>query len=223
MKFDIITIFPKIFDSYFGESIIKRAVKNKLISIKVWNLRDFSKERHLKVDDRPYGGGPGMVLQVEPVYRAVRRILKGKGKARVILFSPSGKKLDDSVIKRLLKYDRLVLICGRYEGVDERIAEKIADEKISVGDYILAGGEIPAMALLESVSRFIPGVLGKQESLETIKGSYPVYTRPEIFSPEKGKKWRVPKILLGGSHAKITEWRTEKGQKDGKNEGKSLT
>lgn len=223
MKFDIITIFPKIFDSYFGESIIKRAVNNKLISIKTWNLRDFSKERHLKVDDRPYGGGPGMVLQVEPVFRAVRRILRGKGKARVILFSPSGKKLDDGVIKRLLKYDRLVLICGRYEGVDERIAEKVADEKISIGDYVLAGGEIPAMVLVESIARFIPGVLGKQGSLETIKGSYPVYTRPEVFSPEKGKLWKVPKVLLEGSHVKIAEWRVEKGHKTSESPRKSLT
>lgn len=223
MKFDIITIFPKIFDSYFGESIIARAVKAKFINIKVWNLRDFSKERHLKVDDRPYGGGPGMVLQVAPVWNAVKKILKGKGKARVILFSPSGKKLDDAMIRRFLKYDRLVLICGRYEGVDERVAEKVADEKVSIGDYVLAGGEIPAMVLVEAVSRFIPGVLGKHESLETIKGSYPVYTRPEVFEPEKGKKWRVPKVLLGGSHVKIAEWRSKKGPKEAKNEVKSLT
>ncbi|MDD4931253.1 MAG: tRNA (guanosine(37)-N1)-methyltransferase TrmD [Candidatus Colwellbacteria bacterium] len=213
MKFDIITIFPGIFDSYFGESIIARAVKNKLISIKTWNLRDFSKERHLKVDDRPFGGGAGMVLQVEPIYRAIKRVLKGRGKTRVIIFSPSGKKLDDGIIKRLGKYDRLVLICGRYEGVDERVVEHIADEKISVGDYVLAGGEIPAMILVEAVSRFIPGVLGKYESLETIKGSYPVYTRPEVFEPEKGKKWRVPKVLMGGDHAKINEWRAKKAPK----------
>ncbi|MDD5098996.1 MAG: tRNA (guanosine(37)-N1)-methyltransferase TrmD [Candidatus Colwellbacteria bacterium] len=215
MKFDIVTIFPKIFDSYFKESIIARALKNKRIFIKVWNLRDFSKERHRKVDDRPYGGGPGMVLQVEPIFRALRRISRQKGKTRTILFSPSGKKLNDAVIKRLLKYERLVLICGRYEGVDERVAEKIADEKISVGDYVLAGGEIPAMIMVEAISRFIPGVLGKQESLESVKGSYPVYTRPEIFQPEKGKKWRVPGVLLKGSHKAINEWREKHGMKYG--------
>ncbi len=212
MKFDILTIFPDIFESYISESIIKRAREKKLINIKAWNLRDFSRERHLKVDDRPYGGGPGMVLQIDPIFRAIKRVLRGtKGKTRVIAFSPSGKKLDDVMIKRLIKYDRLVLICGRYEGIDERVMKNIADEKVSIGDYVLSGGELPAMVLIEAVSRFIPGVLGKTESLETVKGSYPVYTRPEAYEPEKGKKWRVPKVLLGGDHKKIEEWRGKYG------------
>lgn len=208
MKFDIITIFPEIFDSYLKESIIGRAIKNKLIAVRAWNLRDFSNSRHKKVDDRPYGGGPGMVIYVEPVYRAIKRILRGrKEKTRIILFSPSGKKLDEKVIKRLLKYDRIVMISGRYEGVDERVAKYIADEKISIGDYVLSGGELPALVLIESVSRFIPGVLGKTESLESVRGSFPAYTRPEIFEPEKGKKWRVPKVLLSGDHKNIDSWR----------------
>lgn len=211
MKFDIVTIFPEIFDSYLGESIIGRAIKDKLIFVRAWNLRDFSVDRHKKVDDRPYGGGPGMVISVEPVHRAVKKILRGKKreKTRVILFSPSGKKLDEKIIKRLLKYDRIVMISGRYEGVDERVAKYIADEKISIGDYVLSGGELPALVLVEAVSRFIPGVLGKAESLESVRGSFPAYTRPEVFEPEKGKKWRVPKVLLSGNHKKIEEWRSK--------------
>ncbi|MCK9187370.1 MAG: tRNA (guanosine(37)-N1)-methyltransferase TrmD [Candidatus Colwellbacteria bacterium] len=207
-KFDIITIFPDILDSYLNESIIKRAIKKKLIRIKTWDLRKFSKNKHRKVDDRPYGGGPGMVLQAEPVYRAVKNIKsREKGRSRTILFSPRGKKLEDKDIKRLSKYDRLIMICGRYEGVDERVEKYIADETISIGDYILAGGELPAMVLTEAISRYVPGVLGKEESLESIKGSYPAYTRPEVIISEKGKKWLVPKVLLEGSHIKIEEWR----------------
>ena len=242
MKFDILTIFPHIFDSYFGESILKRAQAKKLITIATHNLRDFSVGKHNKVDDTPYGGGPGMVLKIEPILRAVCSILRisnfqlsifkkkkiGK-KNRIILFSTRGKKFDAKTAKRLSKYNRLILICGRYEGVDERVATHIADEEISIGDFVLSGGEIPAMVVVEAVSRFIPGVLGKYESLEEIKGSYPVYTRPEIFisggkaqrAKRKGQKrsdkqfaisakqngWRVPKVLLSGDHKKIEEWR----------------
>ena len=149
-----------------------------------------------------------MVIQVAPVYKAIKKITRqDKGKTRIILFSPRGKKLNEKMIARLAKYDRLIMICGRYEGVDERVAKYIADESISIGDYVLSGGELPAMVVIESVSRLIPGVLGKLESLETIKGSYPAYTRPEIFVPSKGEKWRVPRVLLGGSHAKIQKWR----------------
>lgn len=215
MKFDILTIFPKIFDSYFGESILKRAQEKRLIKITAHNLRDFTKDKHHKVDDKPYGGGPGMVLKVEPIYRAVQKLKthNSRLKTRVILFSTRGKKLDSKTAKRLSKYDQLILICGRYEGVDERVAKYIANEEISIGDYVLSGGELPAMILVEAVSRYIPGVLGKYESLEEIKGSYPVYTRPEVFVPKgigyrvKGKGWKVPKILLSGSHKKIEEWR----------------
>lgn len=214
MKFDIITIFPGILDSYLKESIIKRALDKKLIRVKTWNLRDFSVERHAKVDDRPYGGGPGMVIQVAPVHKAIKKICsREKGKTRVILFSPRGKKFDEKMAERFAKYDRLVLVCGRYEGVDERVAKHVADESVSIGDYVLAGGELPAMVVIEAVSRRVPGVLGKLESLETVKGSYPAYTRPEIYVPEKGKKWAVPKVLLGGSHVKIKEWREKWGLK----------
>lgn len=214
MRFDIITIFPKIFNSYFGESILKRAWEKKIIKINVHNLRDYSEDKHKKVDDRPYGGGPGMVLKIEPIARAIGSILKLKVKSRklkvksrIILFSTRGNKFDNKVAKRLAKYDQLILICGRYEGVDERVAKYIADEEISIGDFVLTGGELPAMVLVDAVSRHIPGVLGKTESLEEIKGSYPVYTRPEVFFPDKKKKWIVPKVLMSGDHKKIEEWR----------------
>lgn len=218
MRFDILTIFPEAFESYFGASIIKRAIDKKLVKIKLWNLRDFSADKHKKVDDRPYGGGPGMVLGVEPIYRAVKRVFSAakisKRRSRAILFSPSGKKLDEAAAKRLSKYKQLVLICGRYEGVDERVAKHISDEEISIGDYVLSGGELPAMVLTEAVARFLPGVLGTYESLESVKGSYPVYTRPEIFRPDKkSKAWRVPKVLLHGNHEAISAWRRSAGRK----------
>ena len=212
MRFDILTIFPKIFSakggsasggdssSYFDYSILKRAQKNKLITIKTHNLRQFTTDKHHKVDDTPYGGGPGMVFMVEPIYKAVKKLKKNK--ARVILFSTRGKKFDAKVAKQLLKYKQLILICGRYEGVDERVAKHIADEEISIGDFVLSGGELPAMILVEAVSRFVPGVLGKRESLEEIKGFYPVYTKPEKFN-----NWKVPNVLLLGNHKKIEIWR----------------
>lgn len=224
MKFDIITIFPKIFNSYFSESILKRAQQKRLIKITTHDLRKYTTDKHRKVDDKPYGGGPGMVFKIEPIHKAVKTLnpkseipaspagrRNSKLKRRVILFSTRGKKLDAKVAKRLSKYDQLVLICGRYEGVDERVAKYIADEEISIGDYVLSGGELPAMVLVEAVARQIPGVLGKYESLEEIKGSYPVYTRPEVFklktNNSRPKNAKVPKVLLSGSHKGIDEWR----------------
>ena len=228
MKFDIITIFPKIFSakggSYLNESILKRAQKNKLIDIKIHNLRDFTKDRHRKVDDRPFGGGPGMVLKIEPLIKAISSILRIqnlefriKKKTKIILFTPAGKQFNNKVAADLAKnYDNLIFICGRYEGVDARVKKVIKDlgfkvEEISIGDYVLTGGELPAMVLIDSVSRQIPGVLGKQESLEEKRygAGLPTYTRPEIFiyPPAGGKKYAVPKILLSGNHKKIEEWR----------------
>ena len=210
IKFDIITIFPEIFKSYFSESIIKRAQKKGLIKINIHNLRDYTNDKHRTVDDKPYGGGPGMAMMVEPIYKAVKKISRVAGprfagKSKVILFSTKGKKFDRKMAKRFSKLDKLIMICGRYEGVDERVAKYIADEEVSIGDYVLTGGEIPAMIVTDAVARLIPGVLGKKESLEEIKGSYPVYTRPKAF-----KSWRVPKVLLSGNHKKIKEWRLDK-------------
>jgi len=215
IKFDIITIFPRIFDSYFSESILKRAQEKRLIKVVAHNLRDFTTDKHHKVDDKPYGGGPGMVFKIEPIYRAVQflksKVKSKKSKVRTILFSTRGKKFDAKTAKRLSRYDQLILICGRYEGVDERAAKYIADEEISMGDYVLSGGELPAMILVDAVSRQIPGVLGKLESLEEKRGSFPAYTRPEEFRAKvKGKRekvWRVPKVLLSGSHKNIEKWR----------------
>lgn len=207
LKFDIITIFPEIFDSYFKESLIKRAVEKRLIKINVHNLRDFTKDRHRTVDDKPFGGGMGMVMKVEPIYKAVKAIRK-KGKSKVILFSPGVKKFNQKTAYRLSKLDQLILICGRYEGVDERVAKYIADEEISIGDYVLMGGEIPAAIVVEAVSRLIPGIIGKTQFLKERvtegKGfvEYPQYTRPEEFN-----SWGVPEVLLSGNHKKIADWR----------------
>lgn len=215
INFYIISLFPEAF-SYFDTSIIKRAKENNLINIQIINPRDFSSDKHKKVDDKSYGGGAGMVMQIEPIFKAVQFIKNkikkshAKTKTKTILFSTRGKKFDQKIAKRFSKIDNLILICGHYEGVDERVKKYIADEEISIGDYVLSGGEIPAMAVVDAVSRFIPNVLGKFESLEEIKGSYPVYTRPENFYPDKKNKkivWKVPQILLSGNHKKIEEWR----------------
>lgn len=261
MRFDIVAIFPKIFDSYLNESLFKRARKNKIVEIFFHDIRKFSTGRHKKarptptrqghsggkrwsfgrVDDKAFGGGPGMVIQLEPVYKAVQaiklKIKNKKLKVRTILFSTRGKKFDARAAKRLSKYDELILICGRYEGVDERVAKYVADEELSIGDYVLSGGEIPALVTIEAVSRFLPGFLGKYESLEEIKGSYPVYTRPPKFFPEKlgrarspeffpnkrksggtkkAKAWQVPGVLLSGNHKKIKEWRRANSEQKGK-------
>ena len=213
MRFHIITIFPGMFDSYTKESLFKRAQKEKILSVHTYDLRGFTKDKHKKVDDRPFGGGPGMVLKVQPIWDAIKKIKNArrktlkKNKTRVVLFSTRGKRLDGAAARRLAKYDDLIMVCGRYEGVDERVAQHIADEEISIGDFVLSGGEIPALTLMEAVSRHIPGFLGKEESLEEINGSFPTYTRPEIFIPTKGKKWSVPPVLLSGDHKKIYEWR----------------
>ena len=211
IKFDIITIFPKIFDSYFKESLIKRAIKKRLIKVNVHNLRKWTSDVHKTVDDRPFGGGLGMVMKVEPIYRAVKA-LKKRG-AKVILFTPRGKKFNQKTAYKFSKLNHLILICGRYEGVDERVAKHIADEEISIGDYDLMGGELPAMVVVETTARLIPGVLGKpqllKERITKEKGfiEYPQYTRPEIF-----KKWRSPDVLLSGNHKKIEAWREKHGK-----------
>ncbi len=221
MKFDILTIFPNIFDSYFKESMIKRAREKKLVDIRIHDIRKFSKDKHKKVDQRPYGGGPGMVMQIEPITRALGSILSDKRQAtsdkkktKVILFSAGGRQFDSKLaIDWSKKYDRIVMIAGHYEGVDERIKKvienwKLKIESLSIGPYVLTGGEVPAMAVVDAVARHILGVLGKEESLEENRNGVgvPVYTRPEVFE-YKGKKYKVPKVLLSGNHKKIEEWR----------------
>jgi tRNA (guanine37-N1)-methyltransferase len=216
IQFDIITIFPDIFDSYLKESLIKKALEKNLIKVNIHDLRKWTKDKRRTVDDRPFGGGLGMVIKVEPIYKAVKEIKKKSKKSKVILFSPRGKVFNQKKATSFSKLNQLVLICGRYEGVDERVKKHIADEIVSLGEYDLMGGEIPAMAVLESVSRLIPGVIGKKEILKeriTRKGGfveYPQYTRPEVFSPKKGSNWKVPKILLSGHFKRIEEWREKR-------------
>ena len=216
MQFDIITIFPEIFESYFNESIIKRAQKEKKIKINIYNLRDFTNDKRRTVDDTPYGGGPGMILKVEPLAKALDAI-KRKKKSKVILFSAKGKMFKQHQAKSLAKYDQVIMICGRYEGVDERV-KKLVDEEMSVGQYVLTGGEIPAMIVLDSITRLLPGVLGNIESAKFESFSdenvleYPQYSKPAVFE-YKGKKMRVPKILLSGNHEEIDKWRKKKTKK----------
>ena len=209
MTFHIITLFPEAIEDYLHASILGRAEKKKIVKFHLVDLRKFGLGPHKKVDDRPFGGGPGMVMRVEPITKAITSIRRPK--ARVILFSTRGKTFTQKEARRLVKYKDLVFICGRYEGVDERVAKHLADEELSLGDFVLAGGELPALIVTEAVSRQLPGVLGKYESLEDIKGSYPVYTRPEKFG-----KWKVPEVLLEGDHKKIEEWRKKQGRVGGK-------
>lgn len=206
LQFDIITIFPGAFDGVFKESILKRAQEKKKIKIRIHDLRDYTNDKHRKVDDKPFGGGPGMVMQPQPIFDAVKKI-KAKKKAKILLMSPSGKPFDQKTARRLSKEKNIIIICGHYEGVDERVAEHLADESFSIGDYVLTGGEVPAMVIVDSVSRLIPGVLGKEASLENESFEhhlleYPQYTRPANFIGMK-----VPNVLLSGNHQGIKEWR----------------
>jgi tRNA (guanine37-N1)-methyltransferase len=207
MQFDVITIFPKIFSGFVSESLLSKAQKKKLITIKTHYLRDWTTDRHQTIDGKPYGGGPGLVFKIEPIFKAVSDIKKKtkKKKSKVILFSPRGKKFDQSLAKKWAKFDQLIFICGRYEGVDERVADYIADEVISMGDYVLNGGEVAAMGVIEAVSRQLAGFMHDAESAS--KDDHASYTKPEVFEPKKGTKWRVPKVLLSGNHKAIKTWR----------------
>lgn len=221
MKFDIITIFPSICDSYFSESILKRAQEKNLIDITVHNLRDYTEDKHKKVDDTPYGGGAGMVLKVDPIFRAVQA-MKQTGaddtetamQTRTILFSAKGRRFVQADALRLSQYDHLILVCGRYEGVDERVADYIVDEELSIGDFVLTGGELPAMIVVDAVARLLPDVLGNTQSplfeSHTDEGvlEYPQYTKPEEF-----RNWRVPEVLLSGHHKDIETWRHHASKK----------
>lgn len=215
IRFDIITIFPNIFESYFESSILGRAQKKKLIDIRVHDLRNYATDKHHATDDATYGGISGMVMKVEPIYRAVKKLApRASKKRRVILLSAKGRQFNQAKAKSLAKYDHIILIAGHYKGVDERVAKHIADEEIAIGEYVLTGGELPAMIITDAVARMVPDVVGDSASKEgesfstkDIKKEHPVYTRPEVFEYAKGKTWRVPKVLLSGDHKKIEEWR----------------
>lgn len=208
MKFDILTIFPGIFDSVLGSSIIGRAQESGLISIDAHNIRDFAKDKHKKTDDYPYGGGNGLVMLAQPIYDAYKSIVeKLDYKPYFIYMSPQGKRLDQQMVEELSIHKHIVLLCGHYEGVDERILEELVDEEVSIGDYVLTGGELPAMVLIDAICRTVPGVLSNEDSYseESHKGGvleYPQYTRPYEFMDKK-----VPDVLLSGHHANINKWR----------------
>ncbi len=224
MHFHIVTLFPEVCKAYTDASILGRAQtgtsKEKKITVSYYNPRDFTKDKHRKVDDRPYGGGPGMVMQAEPILKAVAKALgrskSGKEnkeaqkqwKKKILIMSPRGRVFDQAYAKRLAKsYDDVVLIAGRYEGIDARVKKILRAEEVSVGPYVLTGGELPALTIIDAVARNIEGVLGKGESLEDTRiASGEMYTRPELLT-HKGKKYQIPKVLLSGNHKEIEEWR----------------
>lgn len=214
MNFHVVTLFPDTIESYSNASILGRAQKEKLVTVKAHQLRDFVQNKWGKADERPYGGGPGMVLQAEPVIRAVDSIRKKKKNAKVIITAAGGKPLTNSYARTLAKkYKDVIIVAGRYEGIDSRAKKVLKAEEVSVGPYILTGGELPALAIIDATVRHIPGVLGKLESLEEGRvASHEIYTRPEALT-YKGKKYRVPKVLLSGHRANIDAWKEKKRSK----------
>lgn len=216
LTFHIITIFPHILDSYINESILSRARRNKKIAFKFYDPREFTTDRHKKVDAKPYGGGPGMVMQAEPILKAVKKAIGRKKNVKVLIMSPRGKQFTNKLVADYAKkYKHIVLIAGRYEGIDARVKKVLQAEEISIGPYTLSGGELPAAVIAEAVARHVPGVLGKGESLEERRtASGEMYTRPEAIT-HKGKKYRVPKLLTSGHHAEIEKWRRKRGVDSG--------
>ncbi|HDK5741290.1 TPA: tRNA (guanosine(37)-N1)-methyltransferase TrmD, partial [Clostridioides difficile] len=211
MRFHIMTLFPEIFNSYMDESIMKRAVEKGIIEVHIYNIRDFSNNKHKKVDDYPFGGGAGMVMTPQPIYDTYKHIITTHNinNPSVIYLTPKGKVYNQSIAKQLSLKEDIILLCGHYEGIDERIIDLIVTDEISIGDYVLTGGELPALIMIDSISRLIPGVLNQEESFEeeSFKDNlleYPHYTRPRDFEGLK-----VPEVLLSGNHKKIDEWRRE--------------
>jgi tRNA (guanine37-N1)-methyltransferase len=210
MKIDVLTLFPAMFTGPLDESIVRRAREAGLLDLKIHNLRDWTHDRHKTVDDRPFGGGPGMLLKVEPLFEAIESLQRERTK--VILLSPSGRKFDQSIARELAQAEDLLLVCGSYEGFDERVREALADDELSIGDYVLTNGALPAMVVIDAVVRLLPGVLGDDESSHDESFShglleYPQYTRPAEF---RGMK--VPEVLLSGNHAEIENWRREQAK-----------
>jgi tRNA (guanine37-N1)-methyltransferase len=214
MKFNIVTIFPEMFSAYLGISILKKAITNGIVTVNIHNLRDYAEDKHRIVDDYPYGGGSGMVMKPEPFFRIINSLWPEQTKRKIIMLSPKGRLLDQDIVLELSKEKReIVLLCGRYEAIDERVREYLVDDEISIGDYILTGGELPALVIIDSVARLLPGVLGDSRSTEEESFSwglldYPHYTRPEDY-----KGMIVPNVLLSGNHSEINRWRKKQALK----------
>jgi tRNA (guanine37-N1)-methyltransferase len=214
MRFDVLTLFPEIFQGYLTQSILKLALDKGIVTLNLWNIRDWAKGKHQSVDDRPFGGGPGMVLMPEPVFDAVEAVqAKAAEPGLLIMLTPSGERLTQSVVQELAGHPRLLLLCGRYEGFDERIRLGLKPREISVGDFVCNGGEVPAMVVIDAVIRYVPGVLGDAESVKEESHSdpgrieYPQYTRPRVF-----RGMAVPEVLVSGNHQEVARWRQEQSE-----------
>src|SRR5947208_2571410 len=214
MRFDVLTLFPELFQGYFTQSILKLALERGLVEIHLWNIRDWAKGKHKSVDDRPFGGGPGMVIMPEPVYDAVADVQTKADPGLLVMLTPGGERLTQEVVRELATHKRLLLLCGRYEGFDERIRLGLKPRAISIGDFICNGGEVPAMVVIDTVIRYVPGVLGDEDSVteeshsEPGRLEYPQYTRPRVF-----RDMEVPEILLSGNHQAIARWRQEQSER----------
>jgi tRNA (guanine37-N1)-methyltransferase len=214
MRFDVLTLFPEIFQGYLTQSILKLALDKGIVTLYLWNIRDWAKGKHKSVDDRPFGGGPGMVLMPEPVFDAVEAVqTKAAEPGLLIMLTPSGERLTQSVVRELAEHSRLLLLCGRYEGFDERIRLGLKPREISVGDFVCNGGEVPAMVVIDTVVRYVPGVLGDAESVKEESHSdpgrieYPQYTRPRVF-----RGMAVPEVLVSGNHQEVARWRQQQSE-----------
>ena len=205
MRLDVLTIFPAIFESPLRESLLGKAIAGGLVDVRIHDIRDHATDRHRQVDDESFGGGPGMVMMAEPIFQAVDSL--GEGQKRMLLLSPAGRKLDQALARELTREPWLVLICGRYEGVDERIPEGLPAEEISIGDYVVSGGEVPALVVIEAVTRLLPGVVGKEESLAQESFEEGLLDHPHYTRPQELRGMRVPEELISGDHARIEEWR----------------
>ncbi len=213
MKFDILTIFPHLFDSVFEETIIKKARERGVIEVGIHDIREYARDRHRVTDDLPYGGGPGMVMKAEPIISAVEDVWNRNGKGKVILLTPSGTPLTSFVARDLSRETHLIIVCGRYEGIDERVGDYLGASEVSIGDYVLTGGEIPAMVIVDAVSRFVPGVVGDAESVIDDSFEMGFLEGPHYTRPEEVRGIKVPHVLLSGNHRKIREFRMREGLK----------
>ncbi len=210
MRFDVFTLFPEIFSGYMGQSLLKRAIDRSLVQIELHNIRDWSRDKHKAVDDRPFGGGPGMVIKPEPVVEAVEAVqARADQPGRLVLLTPQGRKLDQPLVEELASHQRLLLLCGRYEGFDQRISDILQPEEISVGDFVLNGGEVAAMVVVDSVIRWIPGVLGDENSnrLDSFSDTGRLLEHAQYTRPRDYRGWQVPEVLVSGNHEQIAAWR----------------